>query len=236
MASTAVIVGLGPGFGEAFAWKLAREGYRVVVCSRTREYLETFAEDLRDAGHRALAVPMDITDPAQVSDGFDRIREEFGPVSLLSIQASNERGWERIRDLSHEEFTAAWEVYAFGSFLCAKQVIDEMAESGGTILFVGASRAMGRGEAHGYASASEARRGLARSLARELWPEGIHVAHVSISGPILNPDVYDETEAPITEAEYIDPEAAVESCWHLVQQDSGAWSFDLDVRPRVNGI
>lgn len=235
MSGTAVIVGLGPGFGEAFAWRLAKEGYSVAVSSRTASYLEGFAEDLRDAGHEALAVPMDVTDPDSVARGFETVREELGPADVVSVQASAEGGWAEIDDLTVEEFEGAWRTYGLGTFLCVREAVPGMRElGGGTVLVLGASERLGRGEGHGYVSGKAATRGLVESLARELWPEGIHLAHVSIDGLIRNPDVYeDQPEGGIDEEKYLDPEAVVDACWHLVQQDRSAWTLDLDLRPHV---
>jgi len=230
MAETAVIAGLGPGFGEALAWKLANEGYKIAFFSRSGDYLKEFADELCEAGHEALGVPTDITEPEQVASGFERVREELGPVSVVSVQASNERGWREFSDTTVEEFRAAWEVYAFGAFLCAKHAVPDMRESGGTLLLVGTAPQMSRGQAHAYSSAKAAMKELATSLAHELWSEGIHVAHLVIDGRILNPDVYEDATEPINEEEYIDPGEAARTCWHVIDQDRSAWTSELDVR------
>lgn len=239
MSRTAVIAGLGPGFGESFAWRLADEGYSVAVSSRTESYLESFVEDLREEGHEALAAPMDVTDPDSVAGAFETVREELGPADVVSVQASAEGGWGKLDDLTVEEFEAAWRTYGLGTYLCVREAVPQMREAdGGTVLVIGASERLGRGEAHGYVSGKAATRGLVESLARELWPEGIHVAHVSIDGYILNPDVYEggvagQPDGDVDEEEYIAPEAVVDTCWHLIEQDRSAWTLDLGLRPHV---
>lgn len=220
---------MGPGFGEEFAWKLAREGYQVGMFARSEDYLEEFASTLRNAGHDALAVPTDITDSEQVSAGFERVREEFGPVDVLSNQASD-FNMESSSYLSPENFELAWRTYSYGALLCSREAVADMRETGGgTVLFCGASPGTGD---YAYGSAKAATRGLARSMARELGPEGIHIAHILIAGGILNPDVREGTD-DVDEEEYMDPEAVVETCWHLIQQDESAWTFELDLRPHV---
>lgn len=231
MARTAIIAGMGPGFGEAFAWKLAREGYRVGMFARSEDYLEAFAADLRDAGHEALAVPTDITEPKQVTRGFDRVRKEFGPVDVLSNQASDFGGDSSF--LSPEYFELAWRTYTYGALLCSQEAVADMRETGGgTVIFCGATPGTGD---FAYASAKAGTQRLAEAMARELGPKGIHVAHLLIGGGILNPDVYEETK-DVNEEEYMDPESVVETCWHLIEQEKDAWTFELDLRPHVEEL
>ena len=100
----------------------------------------------------------------------------------------------------------------------------------GTIIFTGATTSVrGRENAVGFSAAKFACRGMAESMARELGPDGIHVAHVVLDGQILPPDgtgTHDEEE-------FLDPDAIAESYWHLVEQDRSAWTLELDLRPHV---
>lgn len=227
---TAVIAGLGPGFGEELARELAESGNELVFFARSEEYLETFSEELRDEGYEAIGIPTDITDSNQVEDGFEQAREEYGSVDILAVLASNESGWATLEDLSPDEFRRAWELYGFGTFLCAKEAAKDMRASGdGTILVVGVTERYGKGDGHGYVSATASKRALTASLAQELAP-AIHVVHVGIDGAILNPDNRSAFEPNIDEERFIDPSSAAEITAGLIEQDRGAWSTSIDLR------
>ncbi|MFB6136534.1 MAG: SDR family NAD(P)-dependent oxidoreductase [Halobacteriaceae archaeon] len=231
MPETAVVAGLGPGFCERLAERLASDGYDVAVFGRSEEYLEEFAADLRAAGHDALAVPTDVTDSEQVADGFERVREALGPVEVLAHTASTATspGGE---ELDPDRFEEMWRLYAYGGLLCFREALDDLRAEGGTALFFGAAPEAGD---FAFKSGKDATRGLARSLADAYGPEGVHVAHVVVAGSIRNPDVY-EGPGEVTEAEHMDPDAVAETCAHLVGQDRSAWTFELDLRPHVQGL
>lgn len=224
MAGTAVIAGLGPGFCEEFAWKLAREGHPVAMFARSGDYLAGVEAELREAGHEALAVPLDVTDPTAVEEGFERVRDEFGRVEVLAHTASTVTSASEA-ELDPDRFERMWRLYAYGGLLCFREVLDEMRDGGGTVLFFGASPEAGD---FAFRSGKDATRGLARSLADEYGPAGIHVAHVVVDGSLLNPDVY-EDEDDVVEEEYIDPTSAAETCYHLVRQPDRARTFELDL-------
>ncbi|WP_253738914.1 SDR family NAD(P)-dependent oxidoreductase [Halohasta salina] len=230
MARTAVIAGVGPGLGESIARKFVDEGCQVGLFARSGDYLDELAADL---GDDALAVPTDITDPQQVEAGFETVREAFGPVDVLVNHASG-GSWKGLREISHEEFEAAWRVSSYGALCCSQEAVDDMLDGdGGTILFTGATSAVrGRDGALGFSAAKFANRGMAESMARELGPEGIHVAHVVIDGQILTPAA--KRQQPDRDAEeFLNPDAIAETYWDLVEQDRSAWSLEVDLRPHV---
>ena len=177
MSKTAVISGVGSGLGAALVRKFASEGYQVGLLARSPDYIQELAEELLQEGVKALAVPTDITDPQQVIQSFARVREELGPVDVLINHAGN-AAWKGFHELTPDEFELSWRVCAYGSFLCAKEVVGDMLSAGsGAILFTGATSSIrGRAGALAFSSAKFAVRGLAWALARELWPKGIHVA------------------------------------------------------------
>ena len=181
--------------------------------------------------HNALAISTDITQPNQVADSFAAIREQLGSVDVLVNHAGN-AAWKTFTDLSPEEFEQSWRVCALGSFLCSQNALPDMlARGSGTILFTGATSAIrGRGAASAFSSAKFAVRGLAWSLAREVGPEGIHVAHVIIDGvidtPGLRSSLSDDADEPL-----LDPDAIAQTYWSLALQDRSAWSFEVDLRP-----
>lgn len=230
MARTAVIAGVGPGLGESLARTFVDEGCRVGLFARSEEYLDDLAADL---GEDALAVPTDITDPEAVAAGFAAVREAFGPVDVLVNHASG-GSWKGLREISPAEFEDAWRVSSYGALCCSQQAVDDMlAGDGGTIIFTGATSAVrGRDGALGFSAAKFANRGMAESMARELGPEGIHVAHVVIDGQIRSPAVVEQSPDRDAEA-FLDPDAIAETYWQLVEQDRSAWSLEVDLRPHV---
>jgi NAD(P)-dependent dehydrogenase (short-subunit alcohol dehydrogenase family) len=229
MARTVVVAGVGPGLGESIVRKFATEECAVGMFARSAEYLEGLEADLAEEGYETLAVPTDITDPEAVEAGFDEVRDTFGPVDTLINHASG-GAWKGLNDISPEAFEEAWRISAHGALLCSQEAVEDMlAADGGTVLFTGATSAIrGREGAVGFSSAKFAVRGLAESMARELGPQGVHVAHVVIDGGIRPPDREVENEE-----EFLDPDAIAESYWHLAEQDRSAWTLELDLRPHV---
>lgn len=227
----AVIAGVGPGLGASLARKFAEEGCRVALFARSTKYLRQLAEELNGRGQEVLAVPTDLTDARQVGRGFARVRKALGPVDILVSHAS-ESAWKGLRTLSAEEFERAWRVIVYGAFLCCRESVSDMlAGRRGTILFTGATSSVrGRREALAFSSAKFGLRGLAQSLAAELWPKGIHVAHVIIDGLINTPRVR-RRHKPAPGEPLLDPDEIAESYWNLVQQPRSAWTLELDLRP-----
>jgi NAD(P)-dependent dehydrogenase (short-subunit alcohol dehydrogenase family) len=179
-------------------------------------------------GADALAVPTDITDRGAV----ETVRKRFGSVDILLNHASG-GAWKGTVEISPEEFEQAWRVSAYGALLCSQEAVPDMRDDGGTIIFTGATSALrGREGAIGFSGAKFAVRGMAESMARELGPEGIHVAHVVIDGQIGTPGAL-QSNPDRDEASFLDPDDIADSYWHLVEQDRSAWTLDLDLRPHV---
>ena len=232
MSRTVVIAGVGAGLGESLARTFIDEGCQVGLFARSASHLESLSADL---GDDALAVPTDITDPDQITAGFERVRDEFGPIDVLVNHASG-GAWKGTREITHEEFQHALAVGPAGGLACSQEAIDDMlAGDGGTIIFTGATSAVrGREGAVGFSAAKFAVRGLAESMARELGPEGIHVSHVVIDGQI-HPSGAADTADRDAES-YLDPDEIAKSYWHLVEQDRSAWTLELDLRPHVEAF
>jgi NAD(P)-dependent dehydrogenase (short-subunit alcohol dehydrogenase family) len=237
MSETAVIAGVGPGLGESLVRRFAEEGYSVGMFARSEEYLSELEDDIEDGGCDALAVPTDITSNEEVADAFGAVRDKFGSVDVLVNHASA-ASWKGLRDSSPDEFERSWRVSAYGGFLCSKQAVEDMVGDnedgeGGTIIFTGATSAVrGRGGAVGFSSAKFAVRGLAESMARELGPQGVHVAHVVIDGMIDTPRVR-ERFPDAGDDELLDPDEIAKSYLHLVEQNRSSWTLELDLRPHV---
>ena len=218
MPRTAVIAGVGPGLGESLARKFAAEGCDVALFARSTEYIEDLAADLPDPGE-GLAVTVDLADVEAIREGFEAVRDAFGPVDVLVNHASA-ASWTGLLDTSVDEFESAWAVDARGAFVCSQEAVGDMVEAGeGTVIFTGATSAVrSLGGTIGFTAAKFAARGMAMDMAQEFGQEGVHVAHVVIDGQIDGPGARER--APDREADtFLDPDRMAETYWHLVEQD-----------------
>ncbi len=231
MEKIAVIAGVGPGLGAALARKFVEEGCNVALLSRSSAYIKNLSTRLAKSGRTVIPIPTDITEPEQVDQSFNRIRDELGDPDILVNHAGN-AAWGSFADLTPEAFEGAWRVCTLGGFLCSKQVVPGMLKKGGgKILFTGATSAVrGRADALAFSSAKFATRGLASSLAREVGPYGIHVAHIIIDGVIDTPGMRQRYKLSENEP-LLEPDAIADTYWALVQQERSAWTFEVDVRP-----
>ncbi len=224
----AVVAGVGPGLGAALVRKLASEGCSIGMLARSPEFIGKLAAEI---GRAALAIPTDISNPKQVAAAFLTVRRQLGPVEILVANASGFVG-EGLIETTPEQFERSWRIGVYGAFLCAREAVLDMLECGaGAMIFTGATSSVrGRGGAIAFSSAKFAVRGLAQSLAVELWPKGIHVAHVIIDGVIETPEVRKRYKTAANEP-LLKPEAIADAYWNLIQQDRSAWSLEIDLRP-----
>jgi NAD(P)-dependent dehydrogenase (short-subunit alcohol dehydrogenase family) len=227
----AVIAGVGPGLGAALARKFANECCRIGLLARSPDYLETLSDELRRTGTQTLAVPTDLGDADQVIAAFQRVHEQLGSVDLLINNASAGGPFgQSLVEIDPENFARSWRVGVQGALLCSQAVVPDMLKKGaGCILFTGATSSV-RGGSITFSTAKFAIRGLAQAMARELWPKGIHVAHLIIDGVIGNYEFERCAEDQIAEP-MMRPAAIAEAYWGLVKQDRSAWSLELDLRP-----
>lgn len=215
----AVIVGAGPGLGAAAAKRFAEAGMTSVLVSRNAERLNDLAAGIDGA----VAYPCDATDEAAVEAMFTKIEAEHGPVEVLVYNPGGGFGRTPVVEQSAERFRAVWEFTAFGGFLCGKAAAQRMQTRGhGTILFTGATASLRGGKGFAaFASGKFALRALGQSMARELGPEGIHVAQVNIDGMIGDSD----------DGSKLDPADIAETYYGLHKQNKSNWTHELDVRP-----
>ncbi|MEI4263678.1 SDR family NAD(P)-dependent oxidoreductase [Roseovarius sp. D0-M9] len=223
----AVIIGVGDGLSAALARELAPD-YALTLAARSQEKMQALAEELR-----ARTVLMDGTDEAAISALFAGLPE----APRVAIYNPSARTCGRITDLLVEEVRHAVDVTAIGAFLtgkhAARRMLAEEPIDGmrGTILFTGASAGVkGFPQSAPFAMGKFAQRGLAESMARELHPQGIHVAWINIDGGILNPGRTEPEDKP---GSMLRPEAIARTYRHLIEQDHSAWSSDITVRPWV---
>jgi NAD(P)-dependent dehydrogenase (short-subunit alcohol dehydrogenase family) len=232
-SSVAVVVGVGPGLGAAVARRFARGGFAVALLARRREVLAGFEQEIAAAGGRAISCAADAADPASVAQAFAEVRSALGDPSVLVYNAGAFVPGG-ILDVTPEQLDACWRVGCLGAFAAAREVVPAMiASARGTILLTGATASL-RGSASFpcLAVSKFGLRALGQSLARELGPKGIHVAHVVIDGQIDTPRIraYAPDRAPST---LLDPEAVAETYWQMHQQHPTAWTQEVDVRPSV---
>ena len=230
MNRVALITGVGPGLGAALARRFASEGFRVGLVARKPDFIEALAGEISAAGSPALSLVADVSRPTEATAAVNRVREDLGPVGVLIHNASSSLG-EGLLATTPEEFEQSWRVAALGGFVCARETAPDMLAAGaGVMLFTGATSSVRGGGWLAFSSAKFAVRGLAQSLARELWPLGVHVAHVVIDGLIAAPRT---DEKPSDDEPVLDPAQIADAYWHLATQDRSAWTLELDLRPHT---
>ena len=226
----AAVVGVGAGLGAALARRFA-VGYKVALIARSGDIIEKVSEELRAAGGIALPIRSDATIAEQIAATHEQIRRELGSLEIL-IYNGGRRPMGRLLETTPEVFEQTWRLHTFGAFLWARQVVPEMLSRGsGAILITGATAGVRPWPTSAaFAPAKFAVRGLAQVLARDLHPQGIHVAYINVDGGIdmpllreLRPDVRDE--------DLLKPSAIADAFWYLAHQDRSAWTHELDVRP-----
>ena len=226
----AIVAGAGPGLGRALAQRFVQGGMRVALLARDAARLNTLAASI---GPNALALACDLTDPDTVGAAFDQVDRELGTPECVVFNAGAYRPGA-VLEVAPQEFLDCWKIGCFAGFLVGRQAARRMVERGhGTILFTGATASV-RGSARfvNLASPKFALRALAQSMARELGPRGVHVAHVIIDGQIRAPD-RQRANASATPDAQLEPAAIAESYWQLHTQPRSAWTLELDLRPWV---
>jgi NAD(P)-dependent dehydrogenase (short-subunit alcohol dehydrogenase family) len=227
MNRVALVTGVGPGLGAALARRFAREGFHMGLVARKRDFIETLASEISGSGRRALCVAADVGRPVEAAAAVREVRANLGPITALIHNASSALG-EGLAGTTPEDFEESWRVTTLGGFVCARETAaDMLAAGGGVMLFTGATSSVRGGNWLAFSSAKFALRGLAQSLARELWPRGVHVAHVVIDGLIApRSDERSSSDEPL-----LDPNRIADAYWHLASQERSAWTLELDLRP-----
>lgn len=223
---TALIVGAGAGLSASLAKLFSREGIRVALAARQIEKLGALCGE---TGARAFAC--DATNADEVERLFGLVEREIGVPDLVVYNASA-RARGPFIELVPADVANAIAISAFGGFLVAQQALKRMLPNRhGAILFTGASASVkGYPQSAPFAMGKFALRGLAQSLAREMSPQGIHVAHFVIDGGIRSAA---RTEAPDRPDSMLDPDAIAASYWNVLRQPRSAWTWELELRPWV---
>jgi len=223
---TALIVGAGPGISASVARALAGAVLKIGLAARNAEKLRPLAEEI---GAKAYSV--DATSPAAVAGLFKQADADLGEPDVVVYNASGRvRG--ALTELDPDAVRRAIEVSAFGGFLATQQAAIRMApKRHGAILLTGASASVkGFALSSSFAMGKFALRGLAQSAARELAPQGIHVAHFVIDGGVRSAARPDPQERPDST---LDPDAIAQSYLAVLAQPRSAWSWEVELRPWV---
>jgi NAD(P)-dependent dehydrogenase (short-subunit alcohol dehydrogenase family) len=232
-----LVIGAGDGVGGAIANAFAQDGYEVAVTRRARhlDQLEALAAEICAAGGRARAFGVDARSEDETVALFDRIEAEIGPLEVVvfNIGANVRFG---VTETTARVFTKVWEMACFAGFLAGREAARVMLPRGrGSIFFTGATASLrGRDGFAAFAAAKHGLRAVAQSMARELGPKGIHVAHVvcdgSIDGVFSRQNIPD-LDQRLAENRVLKPADIAESYVALHHQKPSAWTHEMDLRP-----
>lgn len=236
-AGACLIVGAGEGVGAAVARAFAREGLSVCLTRRPRhlDVLEELAASIRADGGKAHAFGVDAREESEMVELVDRIEAEIGPLDVVVFNIGANVRFP-IVETTTRVYTKVWEMAALSGFLTGREAARVMTPRGrGTILFTGATASQrGRAEFSAFAGAKHGLRALAQSMARELGPKGIHVAHVVIDGTIdgvFARGRIADIEARLARDEILRPDEIARNYVWLHRQGRSAWTHEMDLRP-----
>lgn len=220
-----VVVGIGPKNGASFARELHAAGYRVALVSRTTELSQKLVTELGDG----KAYACDAGRPDEIAKTFAAIRAELGDPEVLVYNAGS-GSWNGFDETTAADLERAFAINALGFMISAQAVLPAMRTAKrGSIIVVGATASLrGKPKTTAFAAAKSAQRSLAQSLARQFWPEGIHVALLIIDGVIGDAGATNDGDA----VKRLDPRDIAKAAVALVGQPSSAWSFEIDLRPK----
>ena len=233
----ALIIGAGDATGGAIARRFAREGYTACVTRRSLDKLQPLLDQIHAEGGRAHGFASDARQEDAVVALVAQIEADIGPIEVLVFNIGANVPCS-ILDETARKYFKIWEMACLGGFLNGREVAKRMVTRSGraqTILFTGATASL-RGASHfaAFAGAKHALRALAQSMARELGPRGIHVAHVVVDGAIDTAfirDNFPERFALKAQDGIINPDHLADNYWMLHQQPRDAWTHELDLRP-----
>ena len=230
-----LVIGAGDATGGAIARRFAREGYAACVTRRSADKLAPLVQRIRDEGGQAHAFASDARVESEMQTLVASIERDIAPIEVAVFNiGANVRF--AVTDTTERVYRKVWEMGALAGFLMGREVAKVMIPRGrGTILFTGATASLrGSPGFSAFAGAKHALRALAQSLARELGPQGIHVAHIVIDGAIDTAFIaenFPERYALKASDGILNVDAIAENYWQLHQQHRSAWTHELDLRP-----
>lgn len=231
----ALIIGAGDATGGAIAKRFAKGGYISCMTRRNADKLQPLIDEIEQAGGTAYGFASDARKEQQVIQLIEEIENNIGEIEVLVFNIGANVPCSILEETARKYFKI-WEMACFSAFLTGREVAKRMvSRQRGTLIFTGATAGL-RGAAYfsAFAGAKHALRALAQSMARELGPQNIHVAHVVVDGAIDTdfiknsfPDLYEKKD----QDGILNPEHIAENYWHLAQQPRDAWTHELDLRP-----
>ena len=233
----ALVVGAGDATGGAIARRFAREGFVACVTRRERGRLEPLLREIEAAGGRAHGFGSDARDEAAVIDLVETIERDIGPIEVAVFNIGGNVRFP-ITETTARVYTKVWEMCALGGFLMGREAAKRMLpRKKGTILFTGATASVRGGAGFAaFAGGKHALRALAQSMARELGPQGIHVAHVVVDGAIDTAfirDNFPQASALKDSDGILSPDHIADMYWMLHAQPRDAWTHEIDLRPWI---
>jgi NAD(P)-dependent dehydrogenase (short-subunit alcohol dehydrogenase family) len=234
----ALVVGAGDYIGAAIARRFAAGGYAVAVARRRAEKLGPLVAEIEAAGGRARGFGLDARQEDQVEQVFGAIEKEQGPLEVVIFNVGANVNFP-VLDTTSRVFRKVWEMACLAGFLCGREAARAMLPRGrGSIFFTGATASLRGGKGYSaFASAKFGLRALAQSMARELGPENLHVAHLVIDAGVDTAWVRERIAASgrdpaaLPEGTLMHPASVAEAYWMLHAQPRDAWTFELDLRP-----
>lgn len=231
----ALVIGAGDATGGEIAKRFARGGYTVCMTRRNAEKLQPLIDEIKAQGAEAFGFASDARKEDQVIELIEKIESEIGPIEVMVFNIGANVPCSILEETARKYFKI-WEMACFSAFLTGREVAKRMVtRERGTIIFTGATAGL-RGAAYfgAFAGAKHALRALAQSMARELGPRNIHVAHVVVDGAIDTefiqttfPALYEKKE----QDGILNPAHIAENYWHIAHQPRDAWTHELDLRP-----
>ena len=230
-----IVVGAGDALGGAIAKRFAREGLAAVIVRRHADQLEPLASAIRDAGGEAHPFGVDARQEDQMVGLFEKVEAEIAPVEVCVFNIGANVRFP-IAETTSRVFLKVWEMACFSGFLAGRESARVMTPRGrGTVIFTGATASVrGREGFAAFAAAKHGLRAVAQSMARELGPKGVHVAHTIIDGAIDTAWIaenFPERYAMKAQDGILNPEHIAEAYWTLHAQPRDAWTHELDLRP-----
>lgn len=236
MADKAIIViGAGDALGGAIARRFAREGYAAVIVRRHAEQLEPLAAAIREAGGEAHPIGADARQEDQMIALFAKVEADIAPVEVCVFNIGANVRFP-IAETTSRVFTKVWEMACFSGFIAGREAARVMTPRGrGTVIFTGATASLRGGVGFAaFASAKAGLRAVAQSMARELGPQGVHVAHTIIDGAIDTAWIaenFPQRYALKAQDGILNPDHIADAYWALHVQPRDAWTHELDLRP-----
>lgn len=231
----ALVIGAGPGLGGAVTRRFAAEGYTVCATRRKKESLDTLVTEIESASGKIRPYGVDARNEEAMTELFDQIEKEIGPLEVVVFNIGANIRFN-ITETTVRKYYKVWEMAAFAGFLTGREAAKYMKARGrGTIIFTGATASVrGKEGFSAFAGAKHALRALAESMARELGPKGIHVAHIIVDGMIDTPWIHEnfgDAIAKMPDDAILDPNDIAENYLFIHNQPRSAWTFEMDLRP-----